>query len=64
MPKKEVEDICMSVMIDDPKYRAILFSDGTKEAWLPRDLIEMEKQRDGTVIVTAPIWLLKEKELI
>lgn len=44
--------------------KAIKIDDGRREAWLPFNLIEIEKQKDGTLIVTLPEKLAQEKELI
>lgn len=51
--------------------RAIKVTDGIKDAlgerkevWLPKSQIEIEKQHDGTIIVTMPEWLAKDKELV
>lgn len=50
---------------------AILFSDvddpsdkRARKAWLPKSQIEIDKQRDGSVVVTLPEWLAVEKELL
>jgi len=45
--------------------KAYRFSDDDENwVWLPKSQVEVEKQPDGTVIVTAPEWLLEEKGLI
>ena len=37
---------------------------GGKPVWLPKSQIEIENQRNGLALVTAPEWLLLEKGLI
>ena len=45
--------------------KAILVDDGGgKEVWLPKGQIEIEFNRNGTVTISAPTWLLEEKGLI
>jgi hypothetical protein len=47
--------------------KAILFTDtGDEEdaVWLPKSQIEMDDNKDGTVTVTLPEWLAKDKGLI
>jgi len=44
--------------------KAVLLFDGTREAWLPKSQIEIERRADGTVEVTLPEWLAKDKGLI
>ena len=45
--------------------RAILVTQDDKEKiWLPKSQIEFEPNNDGTITVTLPEWLAREKELI
>ena len=50
--------------------RAVLFSDGDKEFWVPKSMladdgiIELVENKDGTVTLTAPEWWLIDRELI
>lgn len=43
---------------------AILVSDGTRSAWLPKSQIEIEDQPDGSIIVSMPEWLAIDKEFV
>jgi hypothetical protein len=62
MPKKEIDDFNFEFRRETDK--AICVSeDGTKEFWLPKSQIEFEHKTDGSVDVTLPIWLAKEKGL-
>lgn len=50
--------------------KANLYTDGTKEFWVPKSLldadgfIEVTENADGTFTLTAPEWWLKERGLI
>jgi len=46
--------------------KAILFSDGVSEAWLPLSKIKLgaEDPKTGLVAVYLPKWLAKEKKYI
>ncbi len=57
MAKQEIFEI--SVMIVAETEKAVLVDNGSKKAWLPKSMIEYD-----LVSVTAPVWLLKDKELI
>lgn len=59
MPK-ELEDVTVELRHETEK--AYLVSDGGKEPkWFPKSQCELERNRDGTFTLTAPVWLLKEK---
>lgn len=61
MPKPQLVDLKYDqLLIDDNKYKAILFVFGDKEVWLPRDLIEVNHDHSE---VTVPVWLAEEKEI-
>ena len=36
----------------------------TDAVWLPKSQVEIEDKGKGVLIVTAPTWLLRDKELI
>lgn len=60
--RSDLVDICV-----DQKYitaKAVLVSDGTTEAWLPLAQVEIKRNKDGTIAVTLPEWLAKDKGLI
>jgi hypothetical protein len=44
--------------------KAMLFNDGTREAWLPLSKIKFEEGRDGIVIVYMPMWLAKKGKYV
>lgn len=48
--------------------QAILFDDGTVQAWLPKSMIESEDDisagNDDLVTIEIPEWLAEEKELV
>ena len=49
------------IKIDDDKYKSILFVVDGKDVWLPRSLIEVDRDAET---VTLPEWLAVEKELV
>jgi hypothetical protein len=55
-------EICGTVIRTTTK--AMLFSDGTHEGWLPLSKIKFEEGRGGVVTVFMPKWLAKEKKYI
>jgi hypothetical protein len=58
-----IHDITCKLKAETEK--AILVSvDGENFVWLPRSQIEIEYKSKDTVIVTAPEWLLLDKDLI
>ncbi len=60
--KKELFDLnCKQITETD---KAIRIDDGKTQCWLPKSMIEIEKERDGTITVTLPMWLAKEKDLL
>jgi hypothetical protein len=58
MRENELFDISAQIRRETDK--AWLLFDGTKEAWVPKSLVE--DNRDGTF--TMPVWLAKDKEFI
>lgn len=65
MGKSDLVDLTMQLHVETAK--AVLVSDdGEKQnaVWLPLSQIEIEKQRNGVVIVTLPEWLAIEKGLV
>lgn len=63
MPRhREIFDVTVTLLHETEK--AILVTDGTTKAWLPKSLFEYEKQPDGTYIVTGPTDMLQDKGLI
>ena len=65
--KTPLVDLEVSVVIDNPKYRSVLVTDGEREVWLPRSEIELEYsggQNAQTATVTMPEWLAIAKELV
>lgn len=61
MPK-EIEDVTVELRHETEK--AYLVSDGGEPKWFPKSQVELEKNRDGTYVLTAPVWLLKDKGFI
>ena len=49
------------IILDDDKYKAVLFEIGGKEVWLPRSLIEIDLDSKQ---VTMPERLAIDKELV
>lgn len=65
MGKSDLVDI--AVQLHHQTERAILVSDDgdrEKAVWIPLSQCEVERKRDGTVIVTMPEWLAIEKGLV
>ena len=60
--RSDLIDIVIVIMIKRPN--AILVSDGTKQAWLPRSQIEIENEDLKFSTVTLPEWLAIEKGLV
>lgn len=61
MPRKEIDDFKFTFIRETDK--AILVSEGSEEFWLPKSQIEYDLMPDGTVEVTMPIWLAREKKV-
>lgn len=64
MPKREIDDFEFLYLGESPSGKAIKVSesqDGEPSFWLPVSQIEYEVKPGGTVEVTMPIWLAKEK---
>lgn len=57
--RSELHDIPVQLIHETEK--AWLVNDGTKEAWVPKSIAEMEQNRDGTWTLTAPQSILKQK---
>jgi N-acetylglucosamine-6-phosphate deacetylase len=57
--KSDLIDIACEIKVETDK--AILINDGTKEVWLPKSQVEINREDKE---VTMPEWLAKEKELI
>jgi hypothetical protein len=49
------------IILDDDRYKAILFDFGGKEVWLPRSQIEVDTDHKE---VTLPERLAVEKEIV
>lgn len=63
MPRQSVFEV--SGHIQGETERAVRFSDdGQTWHWLPLSQIEIERHEKGSVTITAPEWLLKEKGLL
>jgi hypothetical protein len=60
--KNEIFDII--VKLKHETMKAVLVDSGGEEAWLPKELIEMERNKDGTWTISAPTWLLEDKGLV
>lgn len=55
------ETIELTVEIVHETEKAVLFTDGTAEKWVPRSQIQaMESTRNGAWQVTLPEWLAKK----
>lgn len=61
-PVKELFDLNCKLLVETDK--AIRVDDGKTQAWLPKSQIELEHERDGTVTITLPMWLAKEKDFL
>jgi hypothetical protein len=50
--------------------KANLYSDGTKDVWVPHSImgedgiVQVENNSDGTTTLTAPEWWLAERGLV
>jgi len=62
MARQELIDINCKKLAETAK--AIRVDDGTKQAWLPLSQIEVENESNGTITVTMPLWLAKEKGFV
>lgn len=59
---KEVHDLTVELLAETEKAWK-LSDDGEREAWFPKSQCELEKNKDGkTYTLTAPTWLLDQKE--
>jgi len=64
MPKRELYDAAFELFAETDKAILISEDGGKTKIWLPKSQIEFEKKPDGSVEVTMPIWLAREKELV
>lgn len=65
MSKSDLVDVTMQLHAETGK--AVLVSDDgdkAKAVWLPLSQCEIEKKRDGIVIVTLPEWLAIQRGLV
>ena len=65
MDRSDIVDIELHFHLETAK--AILVSEnGVKDAgfFLPKSQIEFERRKDGSVVVSCPEWLAKEKGLL
>lgn len=67
MSAPEIFDITANMIGESLK--AIKYNNGTKDFWIPKSMIangdvQIETNETGTVTITAPVWLLREKGLI
>ena len=60
--RNELCDIAATIVHETAKAVLIDWG-GLKPCWLPLSMIEIEKNRDGTVTVTLPVALAEEKEI-
>jgi hypothetical protein len=63
--RSDIMDIELHFHLETEK--AILVSEnGIKDAgvFLPKSLIEFERRKDGSVVVSCPGWVAKEKGLL
>lgn len=64
MPKKEIDDFTFYLLAETPKAIKVSETQDVVDAfWLPISQIEYEIRGDGTVEVTMPIWLAREKKV-
>lgn len=61
MMKNSLIDLAAKIVHETDK--AYLFDFGDKKAWVPKSVVEVEKVRDGTVVVTMPASWAEEKGL-
>ena len=65
---KRLHDV--SVEFVTATAKAILYTDGATEVWVPKSqigddgMVQVEERKDGTFTLTAPEWWLKERGLI
>ncbi len=67
MSEREKVEVCLEIKIDDPRHKAILFTDGTNKFWLPRAVVKLEPDCAGEgddVNVIMPEWLAHDRGLI
>lgn len=63
--KSDLVDLTLHLHIKTERaIRVSETGDDAKAVWLPLSQCEVEKGRNGTVIVTAPGWLALKKGLI
>jgi hypothetical protein len=56
--------IDVSAMLRGETDKAVRIFDGTKEVWLPKSQVEVERGTAGRVTVTMPFWLAHDKGLV
>lgn len=63
MPPKQLFDASFE-FLRETDLAICVTEDGSKTTiWLPKSQIEYELRDDGTVEVTMPLWLAREKEV-
>ena len=66
--QKTLHDISVEFVRESQK--AVCYSDGTKEVWIPKSIcgengiVQLEDEKDGSTTLTAPEWWLKERGLL
>ena len=63
---KQLVDLKVLVCRDTDLAILVRLDEDAKKVWLPRSEIEVEYERDSgnIAIVTMPVWLAEEKDLI
>lgn len=64
MPRKQLFDGNFELLATTQFAIQVSDDDGRTKHWLPKSQIEYENLGDGTVDVTMPEWLAKEKGII
>lgn len=68
MSRQSLHDIAVEFMAESQK--AIKYSDGTKEFWVPKSImhadgiVQVEEEKNGSITLTAPEWWLAERGLV
>lgn len=59
--KRHVEIACTVKRETD---KAVLINDGTRDAWIPKALIDLHPEMGDVVTAVMPEWVAKDKGLI
>ena len=56
--------IAITCKIEHETAKAVLINDGGQRTWLPKSVVELANEPDGTAVLYLPEWLAVKRGLI